>query len=159
MEKTFEERLCERLFRLDFESMIKEDLGDNVKITALNSSKDMFAEIKVECDSDFEDELAQYMNKLFVYGEYSKYLSALGHEWDAENHLLKIWIKEDMNAIEIIVKRKDLGTDISYTQSNGQISYTSASYGAPLDKIIGNIIMTELELNTEEEFSLKVEKL
>lgn len=116
------------------------------------------AEIKVECDSDFEDELGQYMNTLFSYSEHSKYLSSLGHEWDAKNHLLKIWIK-DMNVIEIIIKRKYLGTDISYTQTNGQICYTSVAYGGPLDNTIGNIIMRELELNTEEEFSLKIEKL
>lgn len=64
-----------------------------------------------------------------------------------------------MKTLEIIVTRKDLGTDFQFTQSNGQIAHTSCGYGASIDKIIGNIIMTELELNTEEEFSLKIEKL
>ena len=64
-----------------------------------------------------------------------------------------------MKAIEIIVTRKEFGTDFQFTQTNGQIAHTSCGYGASIDKIIGNIIMTELELNTEEEFSLKIEKL
>lgn len=64
-----------------------------------------------------------------------------------------------MKAIEIIVTRKEFGTDFQFTQSNGQIAHTSCGYGTSIDKIIGNIIMTELELNTEEEFSLKIEKL
>lgn len=66
-----------------------------------------------------------------------------------------------MNVIEIIVTRKEFGTDFQFTKSNGQIAHTSCGYGTSIDKIIGNIIMTELELelNTEEEFSLKVEKL
>lgn len=64
-----------------------------------------------------------------------------------------------MKTVEIIVTRKEFGTDFQFTQSNGQIAHTSCGYGASIDKIIGNIIMTELELNTEEEFSLKIEKL
>lgn len=61
--------------------------------------------------------------------------------------------------MEIIVTRKEFGTDFQFTQSNGQIGHTSCGYGTNIDKIIGNIIITELELNTEEEFSLKIEKL
>ena len=101
MEKTFEERLYEHFiytnqlynFRLDLESRIQEDLEDNVRITSPSYSKGKCAEIKIESDSDFEDELMEYMDRLFTYGEDSEYFSALGHEWDAENHLLKIWIE------------------------------------------------------------------
>lgn len=101
MEKTFEERLYEHFiytnqlynFRLDLESRIQEDLEDNVRITSQNYSKGKCTEIKVECDSDFEDELMEYMDRLFTYSEESEYFSALGHEWDSDNHLLKIWIE------------------------------------------------------------------
>lgn len=101
MEKTFEERLYEHFiytnnlynFCLDLESMIEEDLEDNVKISKTNYSKGKYAEIKVECDSDFEDELMEYIESLFTHGKYSGYFSPLGHEWDGKNHLLKIWIE------------------------------------------------------------------
>lgn len=100
MEKTFEERLYEHFiytnqlynFRLDLESRIEEDL-DNVSITCPNYSKGKYAEIKLECDEDFEDELMEYIERLFTYSEDSQYFSALGHEWDSDNHLLKIWIE------------------------------------------------------------------
>lgn len=101
MEKTFEERLYEHFiytnqlynFRLDLESRIQDDLEDNVRITCPNYSKGKYAEIKVECDSDFEDELAEFIEQTFTYGQDSEYFSALGYEWDGENHLLKIWIE------------------------------------------------------------------
>lgn len=60
--------------------------------------------------------------------------------------------------MEIIVKRKDLGTDFQFTQSNGQIAHTSCGYGTSIDKIIGNIIITELYLSCEDEFVLEVIK-
>ena len=100
MEKTFEERLYEHFIytnqlynmRLDLSSNI-EEMFDGIRIETPKYNSGKYATLVIKCDEDLVDEVDEYIDNLFTNSPDVEYYSCLGHEFDKETGLLKIWIE------------------------------------------------------------------